>query len=262
MLQCVEGEDHQLNHCMLNKKVLITVTGTWVKTHYKNWIECETTWVSKLREKGFEVLYLMSNPYIKSGFKKIDNFFFANCKDNKEELYLKNHYYISAYFINETDYEYRFHTDNDTFIHPERFITLLDDYVNKNPKDYMGCALPYPGFNTYNLIKREITSPKHYASGGSGFLVSRKAQRYMVEDFNAKNYEHLAYCDKITGEILYKNGIKLFHDSRLLFESPYKRAIRDPQKIGCPSIGDKNSFLAVQHYCNGHMVELMNKLDL
>ena len=247
---------------MLNKKVLITITGTWVKTHYKNWIECETTWVSKLREKGFEVLYLMSNPYIKSGFKKIDNFFFANCKDNKEELYLKNHYYISAYFINETDYEYRFHTDNDTFIHPERFITLLDDYVNKTPKDYMGCALPYPGFNTYNLVKREITSPKHYASGGSGFLISRKAQRYMVEDFNAKNYEHLAYCDKITGEILYKRGIKLFHDSRILFESPYKRTIRDPQKIGCPSIGDKNSFLAVQHYCNGHMVELMNKLDL
>ena len=247
---------------MLNKKVLITITGTWAKTHYKNWIECETTWVPKLREKGFEVLYLMSNPYIKSGFKKIDNFFFANCKDNKEELYLKNHYYISAYFINETNYEYRFHTDNDTFIHPERFITLLDDYVNKNPKDYMGCVLPYPGFNTYNLVKREITSPKHYASGGSGFLVSRKAQRYMVEDFNTKNYEHLAYCDKITGEILYKNGIKLFHDSRILFESPYKRAIRDPQKIGCPSIGDKNSFLAVQHYCNGHMVELMNKLDL
>ena len=262
MLQCVEEEDHQLNRCMLNKKVLITITGTWAKTHYKNWIECETTWVPKLREKGFEVLYLMSNPYIKSGFKKIDNFFFANCKDNKEELYLKNHYYISAYFINETNYEYRFHTDNDTFIHPERFITLLDDYVNKNPKDYMGCVLPYPGFNTYNLVKREITSPKHYARGGSGFLVSRKAQRYMVEDFNTKNYEHLAYCDKITGEILYKNGIKLFHDSRILFESPYKRAIRDPQKIGCPSIGDKNSFLAVQHYCNGHMVELMNKLDL
>jgi hypothetical protein len=247
---------------MLSKKVLITITGTWAKTHYKNWIECETTWVPKLREKGFEVLYLMSNPYVKSGFEKIGNFFFANCKDTLKEIYLKNHYYISAYFINETDYEYRFHTDCDTFLHPERFITLLDDYVNKTPKDYMGCALPYPGFNTYNLIKREITSPKHYASGGSGFLVSRKAQRYMVEDFNAKNYEHLAYCDKITGEILYKNGIKLFHDSRLLFESPYKRTIRDPQKIGCPSIGDKNSFLAVQHYCNGHMIELMNKLDL
>ena len=262
MLQCVGEGDHQLNRCMLNKKVLITITGTWAKTHYKNWIECETTWVPKLREKGFEVLYLMSNPYIKNGFEKIGNFFFANCKDTLKEIYLKNHYYISAYFINETDYEYRFHTDCDTFIHPERFITLLDDYVNKTPKDYMGCALPYPGFNTYNLIKREITSPKHYASGGSGFLVSRKAQRYMVEDFNAKNYEHLAYCDKITGEILYKNRIKLFHDSRLLFESPYKRTIRDPQKIGCPSIGDKNSFLAVQHYCNGHMVELMNKLDL
>ena len=62
MPQCVEGEGHQLNHCMLNKKVLITITGTWAKTHYKNWIECETTWVPKLREKGFEVLYLMSNP--------------------------------------------------------------------------------------------------------------------------------------------------------------------------------------------------------
>ena len=247
---------------MLNKKVLITITGTWAKTHYKNWIECETTWVPKLREKGFEVLYLMSNPYIKNGFEKIDNFFFANCKDNKEELYLKNHYYISAYFINETDYEYRFHTDNDTFIHPERFITLLDDYVNKTPKDYVGCVIPYPGFNVNDLNKAEITNPGYYASGGSGFLVSRKSQKHMVSDFNKSNYEHLAYCDKITGEILYKNGIKLFHDSRILFESPYKRAIRDPQKIGCPSIGDKNSFLAVQHYCNGHMVELMNKLDL
>ena len=38
--------------------------------------------------------------------------------------------------------------------------------------------------------------------------------------------------------------------------------MNDPLNLGIPFIGDKDSFLAVQHYCNGHMQEIMNKLEL
>ena len=84
----------------------------------------------------------------------------------------------------------------------------------------------------------------------------------MVKDFQIEEHETLYCCDKITGGILNKNGIKLWHDSRLLFESPYKRMIYDPHGIGTPFIGEKESFLVAQHYCHTHMKEIMNKLEL
>ena len=243
-------------------KTLITITGNYTLSHYSNWIECESTWVPKLREKGFDVLYLMSNPHLDKDYELKGNFFFSNCSDDLDQIYYKNHHYISQYVLNETDYDYRFQIDSDTFVHPERFIKLIEDHTLTNPKDYVGCVIPYPGFNTNNLVQQYIDTPGHYASGGSGFLVSRKSMGYMVEDFDPITYPYLNFCDKITGEILYKRDILLFHDSRILFESPYKRTISDPHNIGTPFIGEMDSFLALQHYCDGHMKEIMDKLQL
>lgn len=243
-------------------KTLITITGTWAPTHSKNWIECASTWVPKLKEKGFDVLFLMSNPYLDKEYEVVGDFFFSRCTDILEKLYLKNHYYISKYFLNETNYDYRFHTDNDTFVHPERFVSLVEEYTQTTPKDYVGCTVPYPNINPNHLNKLEIKDQGYYASGGSGFILSRKSHEPLINDFKEENYNHLAFCDKITGELLRKNGIKLWHDSRILFESPYKRTMNDPLNLGIPFIGDKDSFLAVQHYCNGHMQEIMNKLEL
>lgn len=242
--------------------VLITITGTWNESHSTNWMECEMTWVPKLREKGFTILYLMSNPYLDKPYERIGNFFFARCVDDLNQIYYKNHYYISQYVLNNTSFTHRFQIDSDTFVHPERFVKLVNDYTSENPRDYVGCVIPYPGMNVNDLNKKEINESGYYASGGSGFMVSRKAMKYMIDDFDEENYEHLAFCDKITGEILYNRGIRLWHDSRILFESPYKRTIDDPNNLGSPFIGDKNSFLVAQHYCNGHMNEIMNKLDL
>lgn len=243
-------------------KTLITITGTWSSTHSQNWIECASTWVPKLKEKGFDVLFLMSNPHLSKEYEIIGDFFFAKCSDSLDKIYYKNHYYISKYFLNETDYDYRFHTDSDTFVHPEKFPLLLKEYTEITPKDYVGCVIPYPGLNVNDLNKLEIKDSGYYASGGSGFILSRKAHEPLISDFKEENYDHLAFCDKITGELLYQNGIKLWHDSRILFESPYKRTIADPNNLGSPFIGNKNSFLAIQHYCNGHMQEILSKLDL
>jgi len=41
----------------INERVLITITGTWAESHAKNWMECEMTWVSRLRKMGFDVVY-------------------------------------------------------------------------------------------------------------------------------------------------------------------------------------------------------------
>lgn len=243
-------------------KILLTITGTWSESHSVNWMECATTWVPLIKKQGIDVLFLMSNPHLDREYEIKGNFFFAKCPDTVKKIYWKNHYYISKYFLEETDYDYRFHTDSDTFIHPERFKQLLEDFTINNPKDYMGCVLPYPGFNVNDNRSEEIKGEGFYASGGSGFLLSRKSHKYLVEDFNEEEYEHLGFCDKITGEILYNRGIKLWHDSRLLFESPWNRTIADPHNLGSPFIGDKDSFLAVQHYCNGYMYELKQKLSL
>lgn len=253
----MEGEDLKSMH-----KTLITITGTWNSTHSKNWIECASTWVPLLKKYGFDVLFLMSNPHLNKEYEVIGDFFFSRCSDDKDSLYLKNHYFISKYLLLETNYNYRFHTDNDTFVHPERFISLLKEYTETTPKDYVGCVIPYPGLNVNHLNKLEIKDPGYYASGGSGFILSREAHKPLINDFKEENYDHLAFCDKITGELLYQNGIKLWHDSRILFESPYKRIIDDPGGLGSPFIGDKNSFLAIQHYCNGYMKKILDKLEI
>lgn len=244
------------------KNILITITGTWAESHSKNWIECESTWIPKLREKGFDVLVLMSNPHLDKDYEKIGNFFFSKCGDSMDYMYLKNHYYLSKYLLNETDYDYRFHTDCDSFIHPERFIKFLEDYTITTPKDYVGCAIPYPKFNARNLHQEIITNPNIYASGGSGFLLSRKSHSYMVNDFIKEEYETLYCCDLITSQLLRKNNIDFFHDSRLLFESKYKTIMRHPYGTVNPHIGDKDSFLAVQHFCQDHMQEIINELEL
>lgn len=245
----------------MRQKTLITITGTWMPSHSLNWIECASTWVPLIKAKGFDVLFLMSNPYLDKDYEIIGDFFFAKCPDDLQNIYFKNHYYISKYFLNQTDYDYRFHVDSDSFIHPEKFTNLIKEYTEITPKDYVGCVIPYPGLNTNVFNKLEIEGDNYYASGGSGFLLSKKAHEPLVNDFKIENYNNnLSACDKITGSLLHQNGIKLWHDSRILFESPYKRTISDPHNLGTPFIGDKDSFLCVQHYCNGHMREILNKI--
>lgn len=260
---------------MINKRVLITITGTWSPSHAKNWMECEATWVPRLRKMGFDVVYLMSNPHLDKPYERVGNFFFANCKDDLDSIYLKNHYYISQYVNNDTDYEYRFHTDSDTFIHPERFVRLLEEYVNETPKDWVGCVIPYPSLDPWQLIKSEIRPASwggvpHYASGGSGFLLSNKAMQVLIDELDYDNYinktnqepwfDKTWACDLIAGHFLYKNDINLWHDSRIIFESKYHPVMVDPRNMGVPFVGDQNSFMTVQHYCNGHMREIMEML--
>ena len=244
------------------QNTLITIIGTWAESHSKNWIECESTWVPKLRELGFEVLILMSNPYLDKEYEKIGNFFFSKCSDNPDEIYLKSQYFISKYVLTKTNYEYRFQLDSDSFVHPDRFIKFIKDYTINTPKDYVGCAIPYPGFHWDNLIQKEIDDNNIWASGGSGFLLSRKSMKCIVNGFKRNEWEDLYIEDYIVGKILYKNNIKLFHDSRLLFSSPYKQIINNPGNDPINFIGNKDSFLAVQHYCHGHMQEIIDKLEL
>lgn len=248
---------------MNNKDILVTITGTWSKSHYLNWIECESTWVPKLREKGFDVLYLMSNPYLNNYYEKIGNFFFSNCKDGKDELYYKNHYYISKYLLEETNYTYRLHIDNDTFIHPERIVPLIEHHTSKeHKKDLVGCTIPYPGFNANKLYIKRIDDTKYHASGGSGFLISRRAHNPLFENFKKEDHKNLGHCDFILTKLIREKGLDFWHDSRFLFVSPWKNNIKDPNNVGIPFIGDNDSFLAIQHYCNGHMKEIMDKLEL
>ena len=242
-------------------KTLITIPGTWNSPHSKNWMECEFTWVPKLRKMGFDVIYLMSNPHLDKDYELLGNFFFSKCLDGKEHLYYKNHYFVSQYILNETNYDYVFKIDSDTFVHPYRFISLLQEHTIHSPKNYMGCVIPYPGLNTHSLNKYYIEEEKYYASG-AGYLLSRKVLQFLIDDFNPSENPSALYDDLIVGDILYQRKLNLFHDSRILFESPYKRTISDPHNIGTPFIGEVDSFLALQHYCDGHMKEIMDKLQL
>lgn len=257
------------------KNVLITVIGTWHSSSSQNWMECESTWVPKLREKGFEVLYLMSNPHLKNYYEKIGNFFFSSCRDGKEDHYHKNHLYISKYLLEETDYEYRLHVDSDSFIHPDRIIPFLEQFTSgEEKKDFVGCVHPYPGINSNIHNTFLVEDPNSFLSGGSGFLLSREVHTHLLNDFNPEEYKNYIFngeplmtpthcCDDVVAAKIIRNaGFETWHDSRFLFISPYRNTLHNPYNIPLNFIGNKDSFLAVQHYVNGHMQEIMNKLEL
>lgn len=244
------------------KRTLVTIIGTWKQSHSKNWIECESTWVPLLRDLGYDVWVIVSNTHMDKEFERRGNFFFVNCADTLNEIYYKSHYYISKWFINQMEYDYRFHLDSDSFIHPSKFDKFITEYTLEKPREYVGCVQPYPGLNPHELITKEFNNYSLYGHGGSGILLSKRVHTYLYDDFERSEHKNMGACDRIAGELLNRNGVKLWHDSRLLFESPYKRVLHDPHNIGIPFIGNKDSFLVSQHYCNGYMQEILNKLDL
>jgi len=241
-------------------KILIGVPGTFNETHSKNWIECESTWIPKLREKGYNVKIILSDPEQSKNLDIKGNFFITKNSDLKDELYHKRWSHISEYVIGSDDYDFYFNIDSDCFVHPERFDDMMSSIVNFNePVDYLGCCIPYRGWNTYKSLFTKITDVYCYASG-SAILLSKKSLSILKEKFDPAIHTELHFDDKVVGDIL-RGSVSFYHDSRILFFSKYDMAeVIYPSNEGPTFISDIDSQLAIQHYCNDHMREIMNKI--
>jgi len=241
------------------RKMIILVTGTTIEPWAQNWKECETTWIPELRKLGYTVMVAIGNPNLHSQWQIEGNMIWFKAEDTKRGLFDKSIAMPIDWILKETDYEYYFRIDSDSFVHPHRFDVMLRENLSDNITHYMGCAHPAAMTNPYESFTYIVSKERTIASG-CGYMVSRPAMKVAQQKMRIDENVDYEIDDWVLGRAMWENRVPLLHDSRIIFESKYNPLADDPFNIGLPYIGDAHSHLAIQHYMNGHMEEAMVSL--
>ena len=242
-------------------KMVILVTGTTIEPYDKNWKECYSTWIPELKKLGYNVLVAFGNPKMNTYYKIVGDKIYFAAEDTKRGLFDKSIRLPCRWILEETDYEYYFRIDSDSFVHPHRFDNMvLQNLTNTMPYiDYMGCCHPANHVNPYDNQRFLICKYPNMASG-CGYMVSRKAMQVAYQTMRIDEEIDYEIDDWVLGRSMWENGIPLLHDSRILFESKHKILSVVVGNMPLPDIADPNSHLALQHYMNGHMEDAMVSL--
>jgi hypothetical protein len=242
----------------MNKdKIMIMVTGTMISPYDENWKECYRTWIPELKKLGYHILVSIGKPDLETEWKLDGDFIYFRADDTKMGLYDKSIRLPIKWILEETDYEYYFRIDSDSFVAPIRFDRMVQENLSNENVDYMGCAHPAFGANPFSAYKQMVYKEGTIASG-CGYMINRKSMKIALDTMRIVE-DPLDYQidDWVLGRAMWEAGIQLLHDSRILFESKHKPLAADPYNIGLPDIADPQSHLALQHYMNGHMDEAM-----
>lgn len=241
-------------------KIVVLVTGTLIKPWVNNWKECEQTWIPKLRELGYTVMVALGDESLDDYYKIDGNIIYFKAADTKMGLYDKSVRLPIKWILEETQYQYYFRIDSDSFVHPERFDKMMKENLEElSNLDYMGCCTPYRRWNPF-IPHREWVNENDSFASGVGYFVSKRAMEIANKCMRIENDIEYQIDDWVLGRAMWENRIPLLHDSRILFESKHLILINDPMGVGVPDIADTTSHLAIQHYMNGHMVEAAKKL--
>jgi hypothetical protein len=241
-------------------KLMIMVTGTTIEPWDQNWKECESTWIPELRKLGYIVMVAIGNPNLETEWKIDGDMIWFKAEDTKRGLYDKSIRLPIKWILEETNYEYYFRIDSDSFTEPNRFEVMLDEnFKEKSDIDYMGCCHPVNYWNPNKPTKFTVCRERYFASG-CGYLISKKAMKVALEKMRMVEDVDPEIDDWVLGRAMWENEIPLFHDGRIYFESKYNEIVLDESGVGMPDIADPNSHLAIQHYMNGHMEEAMVSL--
>lgn len=230
-------------------------------------LEAKATWVKLLTDKGVRVIHSVSNPNLDTDYSLQENTLYCNCTEELNKNFtLKRYYFIKWAIETNQEFDFLFITSNDTFIHPDRFISLVNEYTDALNIDIAGCVWPYQGWNPYYNFQ-ETLPPNHkddiFCSGGSGYFLSKKSAQIITEQYPTYTHGYVPNGDDVIfANILKDNNISITHDNRIMVSSPKKVYWEDTFNIGVPYIGDPNSFLCAQHDLDGDMFNIMNKLDL
>jgi hypothetical protein len=246
---------------MIDKsKIIILVTGTTIEPHAQNWKECSNTWIPELKKMGYNIMVAIGDPNLESWFEIKDDIIWFKAEDTKMGLYDKSIRLPIKWILENTQYEYYFRIDSDSFVEPNKFDEMMTQNISEIPNmDYMGCCHPANNWNPHISFKTTVCKPRYIASG-CAYMISRRAME--IADKMMRIDEPVDYTidDWVLGRAMWENHIPLVHDSRIIFESKYNRLAEDPHNIGLPDIEDPSSHLAIQHYMNGHMEEAMVSL--
>jgi len=245
-------------------KVIILVTGSKeLEPWNSNWKECERTWVPLLRELGYDIKISFGDSNIEDYFLDEGNHIKFKASIGKDGILDKRLKLPVRWILEHTDYEYYFCVDSDSFIHPKRFDTMLKDNIKNFSPDYMGFMLPANGINTSIKITQyenlNDSDTIKFASGAA-YMVSRRVMLQILPKLIATEDWMLECDDLVLGVAMKSENILLLNDTSISIESHQKLILGNPHNLPIPYIGDKNSFLSIQHYTNGLMDKIL--LDL
>jgi hypothetical protein len=135
-------------------KLIILVTGTTIEPWDQNWKECETTWIPELRKLGYNVMIAIGNPDLDTDYSINGNIITFKADDTKTGLFDKSIRLPIKWILHNTDYEYYFRIDSDSFVAPIRFDRMMIENFYEIPNlHYMGCSHPANFINPH-LHKR------------------------------------------------------------------------------------------------------------
>lgn len=247
---------------MDRSKVILIITGSNVSPWDRNWMECANTWVPLLKQLGYHVKVSIANEHLDSYFLDEGDIIKFKSTLGKDGLFERGLRLPLKWIIENTDYQYYFKIDSDTFIHPSRFDNMLLENI-QDGFTYMGACNPYRGWDINSNFKEYIPNDNKddfFFASGAAYGMSRIVIPSILNNLEIQNEWELACEDYVLGRVMKKLQVPLLHDNRICFESPFREAIVRGDDIESAYIGNKNSHLAIQHYMNGHMAEAINNL--
>lgn len=243
-------------------KIIILVTGSMNSPWDSNWKECASTWVPLVRKLGYDVKIAIGDPSIPDLYSDEGDIIRFKASDSKSGLVDKSVILPIKWILDNTGYDYYFRIDSDSFVHPFRFDSLMKRNLIEFSPDYMGTRLPYPGLDANCPLTTWVEQTDtftHFASG-TAYLLSRKVMPNILKSIRIDEDWQFECDDYVLGRAMQENGIRLLHDSSIHMESKWNLHLGNEFGVKIPEIGEKDSHLAIQHYQNGHMAEIMLEL--
>lgn len=201
------------------------VVGILSANHYQQRRqEIVDTWLPEIEQLGITVAFLIGDT------AEGRNVLNLPCPDDYDSLPQKTRMF-AQWVIDYTDADYLFKTDDDTYIHPQRFKTYADSLDGS--ADYIGV----------DPVSDETTpAPPFFASGGAGYFLSRKAAQIIATDMlDLQGAEDLQVA-----RTLLRHGIVLRNDKRF---GAWARN----------EITTENDQITT-HYVSGAMVDIFKRL--
>lgn len=156
-----------------------------------------SSWAARAASLGLDYFFVMgSPPQAPKPLALQSDELVLGCPDDYGSLSLKTRSFFRYALSAFPAARYIMKCDDDTLVYPERLLDLANHLVNKPvPPNYVG-GPPNPG--------------NHWASGGAGYLLFRKAAGIIAEaDMPAEWCEDLC-----VGDILRSHHISLYEDQR------------------------------------------------
>ena len=200
------------NTNILSNKIIILIISCKKNIHKIN--KLRSLWVNDLKKFGITCLFVIGNNKTEPS-QILDDILFLEANDYYEALPEKI-YYSFQYINKHFEFDYIYKVDDDLILNPLYLIKtqLVGDYIGIRKDVKLDFNRYWHKNKCYDKQKEKIPYPTnrinlntYHAKGESGYFISKKAvsllvkyEKYIISDL---------YEDKVIGDILWKEGIKL-----------------------------------------------------